>query len=727
MKRWTSSVQHTLVVCLFTATCGCVGPRGAATDTSAETQQNALPAERAALAEGLARYSTAVSQDWNRQSDAAFSNFLRAAELDPDNEDLQFRVALGLIRDQRADEARAIMEQLAKRHPRSEQAQLWTAFIERITGQPEAAIAYYEQAIKAAPDSPTGYMEKAAALLREDRAHEAIELLQSGLKRVRDYEDMARLLAQIHVRQIAELKDPEQIASKASDALRALAPIAAKGPRDEALLMQLALLDKFAGDYQASFEKLEQVEELLPPENRWRQRHVTALFRDDLKTALPAARQFVEKDPDNPRRLLTLGHLEEQARNFAAAEVAYRHAMVSDPKDLAPVLRLGLLLSGRKRLGEAQALFTGALTEHPKDARLLELMAYLEVTREDPKAALDYFDRAAGVLAETGAPALTPHFEISHALACLQADRPDEAARLIKESFDAESDLLDIFVRVLLTERNQQRVAQGLSALQQLSELEPNVPSVYVYLGLLRSYSKHYSEAIESFTRAEELAHEQEVEDDILTSSFYFWFGAARERNGQFDQAVELFKKCIALEPLPTERQDYNAYVDALNYLAYMQAERGLELDKGLELINQALTIHPNNAAYIDTRGWIYFMQGKYAEARDEVERALSIMPDDSTITDHLGDIYEKLGVIEEAVDWWKKSFMADPTNEKVAEKLTKQNVDLAPLRDEAAKRADAEEHEDLIPDLISTPALMDDDAPDSDAVEVEEEAPTEQ
>src|SRR5690606_41023281 len=68
-----------------------------------------------------------------------------------------------------------------------------------------------------------------------------------------------------------------------------------------------------------------------------------------------------------------------------------------------------------------------------------------------------------------------------------------------------------------------------------------------------------------------------------------------------------------------------------------------LELERGLELVNRALEIQPDNPAYIDTRGWIYFMMGRYPEARDEIERAIALMPDDPTLTDHLVDIYEKL------------------------------------------------------------------------------------
>lgn len=685
-------VRHTLVVCLGVAASGCAALRGAPKTAPEAPDTGALPPDRAAYAEALARYAAGVSHEWNRDGEAATESFLRAAQLDPDNEELQFRVALVLIRDQRGPEAQDLMERLARRKPNSERAQVWTAFVLRLLGRPEAAMAYYDRALRIAPAEPLPYLEKAALLIRMERPDEAIALLEQGLQRSRAAEDIARMLAQLHVRRVVALKDRSESARAAERALRALEPVATKGPRDEALLLQVAMLYKLAGRYEDALLAAEQMEELRPPETRWRRRHITALFgRDDMAAVLLAMQALVEREPENASRQVTLGHLLEQTGDAKSAEAAYRRARELAPDDLTPVLRLGLLLTGTRRVDEAAAMFEEALKTRPREPHLLELLAYLEISRERPEQALAYFERADNLFQAGDAAPLVPHFAVSYALAALQAGRADDAAQRIKDAFARDPEFLDLFARVLLREPDPKRRALGVAAIRRLSELDADNPSVFVYLGLITSYAKQYDDSIAAFARAETLAREQEVEEDILTPAFYFWYGAANERKGRIDEAARLFKKCIAMEPPPARAQDYNAWVDALNYLAYMWAERGLHLDEGLELINRALAIQPDNAAYIDTRGWIYFMQGRYIEAREEIERAIALMPGDATLTDHMGDIYEKLGVIEEAIDWWKQSFLIEPDNDKVAEKLARNGVDVDALRAEAAGRKSEE------------------------------------
>lgn len=644
----------------------------------------------------MARYSVAVGQGWNWQGDAAISNFLRAAEADPENLKLQVRVAFELLGDDRAEEANKLMEHMAARHPNSDQAQLWAAYFARWAQQYEKAIEYYDRAIKLSPTSPAAYIEKATTLIRMIRDDEAIGVLQTAIKRGVTQEDIPSLLGQLFIRQTIAIRDPAQMAKNARDAANALTPLFTKFPRDATLMIEIAVLQKLSGDNEASLKTFADNTDILPGNSRWRQRQVGMIFRGELDPALQAARRLVEKNPTNANYLLTLGHIEEQTQNPKAAEAAYRKATKLAPDDNAPIIRLGLLLNTQDRSEEAANLFTKALARRPDDAPILELMAYLEITRNRPKEALAYFERVAAQLTAPYEKALTPYFETSYILTCLQAGETEKAAQLIHAHLNGSEDIVEILFSLLVVEKDQDRVKQGILAFQRVSELEPDAAYLHTYLGLLYGHVKQYKKAIESFAHAEQLAHEQEIEEEIFTPVFYFWYGATCEQAGLDDKALEQFEKCIALKPQPDDLKNYSAYIDALNYIAYMNAERGRELDRGLVLITEALEARPDNAAYIDTRGWIYFMQGNYAEARDDIERANSLMPNDPTVTDHLGDIYEKLGVIEEAVDWWKKSFLLDPENEKVAEKLTRQNVDLAPLRKETEERGRAENSDTL-------------------------------
>ncbi|HUA59649.1 MAG TPA: tetratricopeptide repeat protein, partial [Verrucomicrobiae bacterium] len=101
------------------------------------------------------------------------------------------------------------------------------------------------------------------------------------------------------------------------------------------------------------------------------------------------------------------------------------------------------------------------------------------------------------------------------------------------------------------------------------------------------------------------------------------------------------------------ELQPDNA--QALNYLGYMLADRNVKLDEASQLVQKALKMEPENGAFLDSMGWIYYRQGKYSEAQGLLERALAQTPD-PTIHDHLGDVLAKMGRTKEAASEWQAS-----------------------------------------------------------------------
>ena len=53
----------------------------------------------------------------------------------------------------------------------------------------------------------------------------------------------------------------------------------------------------------------------------------------------------------------------------------------------------------------------------------------------------------------------------------------------------------------------------------------------------------------------------------------------------------------------------------ALNYLGYLLAVRGEQLDEAIQLVQRALKEEPDNGAYLDSLGWAYFRRGNLNEA----------------------------------------------------------------------------------------------------------------
>lgn len=127
--------------------------------------------------------------------------------------------------------------------------------------------------------------------------------------------------------------------------------------------------------------------------------------------------------------------------------------------------------------------------------------------------------------------------------------------------------------------------------------------------------------------------------------------GAAFGRQKRFAEAESVFQQMITANPKDAE---------ALNYLGYMLAERGLRLDESVSFVQRALAIDPGNPAYLDSLGWAYFKQGRFDLAEQPLIDAGARMPTNSVVQDHLGDLHFKRERYQDAIDAWKQALDGD-------------------------------------------------------------------
>jgi tetratricopeptide (TPR) repeat protein len=96
------------------------------------------------------------------------------------------------------------------------------------------------------------------------------------------------------------------------------------------------------------------------------------------------------------------------------------------------------------------------------------------------------------------------------------------------------------------------------------------------------------------------------------------------------------------------------ANFDALNFIGYDWAERGIRLDEAELYIREALFLRPGDGNIMDSLAWVLFRQGRFEEALaiqlDVVARA----PDNAVLQDHLGDILFALERWDEALQAWE-------------------------------------------------------------------------
>jgi tetratricopeptide (TPR) repeat protein len=237
--------------------------------------------------------------------------------------------------------------------------------------------------------------------------------------------------------------------------------------------------------------------------------------------------------------------------------------------------------------------------------------------------------------------------------------KPDVALENYRSSLSINPNQLAPYLRIVLLELRNKRPAEALKQLDLAAAKFPNTFQVTYFYGLTYSETKEYARAVESFEKALELG--KATSPSVVDGTFYFYYGAALERNGEFDKAVAQFEKSLELNP---------DYADAYNYLGFMYADKNIKLDEASRLIEKALNYEPENGAFLDSMGWVYYRQGKFDQALIYLQRAVKVIANDAVIFDHLGDVYFQMGNCNEALTSYQKAVELDPKNKEVKEKL---------------------------------------------------------
>src|SRR5580704_2361176 len=213
-----------------------------------------------------------------------------------------------------------------------------------------------------------------------------------------------------------------------------------------------------------------------------------------------------------------------------------------------------------------------------------------------------------------------------------------------------------------------------------------------VHLALAQMYTRlrRWKDASEEIDAADALSAQKDAQvskpgaspvavsqDDKIY--IYFLRGALDERQKRYDSAEEQFRKILAID---------SSNSMTLNYLGYMLADRGVKLDDALTMVQKAVQQDPQNGAYLDSLGWVYFKIGQYALAEANLRKASERIGQDPQVHDHLGELYEKTGRLKLAAGQWEQSLQeyaktvsadAEPADvNKVQKKLDSARVKLA-------------------------------------------------
>ncbi|MCX7885669.1 MAG: tetratricopeptide repeat protein [Verrucomicrobiae bacterium] len=333
----------------------------------------------------------------------------------------------------------------------------------------------------------------------------------------------------------------------------------------------------------------------------------------------------------------------------------YEKARQLRPRDPELLLRLAEAYSAGENFTAAAETYTTLLKLRPDLMPLRERLAYAWLRAGQVEKAIEAFK---AILRRDPL-----RYELHNIIAELyeQLQRDADAVTHLQQSLEINPNQYEAYVQLALAQMRQKHYTQALDTLSVARKKFPTrFQSVYL-TGVIFAEQKDYAKAVAAYAEAEQL-----LKDELQgkpASAFYFSYGAACERAGQYEKAAALFRKSLELDP-----NNHNA----ANYLGYMWADRNENLNEALELIQKAVSLQPDNAAYLDSLGWVYYRLGRLEDALKHLRRAieLSAKEPDPILYDHLADVLHALNQREEAIQALRKAIELDPKNKDYTEKL---------------------------------------------------------
>lgn len=140
------------------------------------------------------------------------------------------------------------------------------------------------------------------------------------------------------------------------------------------------------------------------------------------------------------------------------------------------------------------------------------------------------------------------------------------------------------------------------------------------------------------------------VNDKLTKRDIHFAMASIYYDLGVYDKVEDELKKTLEI--------DDNLH-EANNLLGYIYAERGINLDEAIILIQKALKVEPKNGAYLDSLGWAYYKKATLEDNDNMMRLALDKLieaariSNDPEIREHIGELYYSMGRWEAAEKEW--------------------------------------------------------------------------
>jgi len=438
--------------------------------------------------------------------------------------------------------------------------------------------------------------------------------------------------------------------------------------------------------------------------------------QDKYREALDHYNKVMEVDPDNARAYLLAGYTMRAMKQYENARELFRKVTVADPANPLGYHYLGSALARTGEMESAEEKFKKSLNLRPSFIEARENLArVLELQKKYPEAMEQY---KIILKLKPGDKKISEHIKHIHDFTAAESVdnvemaevppfEPDEAnihtqIGIIFYEQAVYMEAVDEFRLALANEENKGlrlviakiyellgRMDKAITEVEAYREAGVGEDSVEILLNLARLYglNKEMKKSIELLQRAVAMEPENDRLYHALAlahmslneyenahrninkaiglnnkkDTYYFEQGALLERLGRYDQAIVSMKQTLEINP---------HHSNAHNFIGYIYATQGVELDKALGHLEQALIIQPRNGYFLDSLGWIYHKKGEFVQALAHIKKAMVYAQPDPVLYDHLGDVHFSMENMTEARKAWKTSLaltmkrLEDPTGE---------------------------------------------------------------
>ena len=189
----------------------------------------------------------------------------------------------------------------------------------------------------------------------------------------------------------------------------------------------------------------------------------------------------------------------------------------------------------------------------------------------------------------------------------------------------------------------------------------PNFEHYYELANFYKE-NEYYEESIKYYS----LALKKIKNDHSLVPKIFDRRGTSFERLGDWENAEKDLLESLKI--LPDQ-----AHV--LNYLAYTWVDRGINLDRGLEMLKKATELRKDDGYIIDSLGWAYYAKKNYAKAKFFLQKAVELLPSDPIINDHYADALWMLNKKIQARYIWGNILKLSGADQKLKDDIKKKLI----------------------------------------------------